>query len=175
MTRWSRVVPIMVVVSAVISAIAIVLVVLIGYALLFAPPPEVMTVLPLRLASNPADSENWDFGDPRPELHPGDSIIGDFHTCFADPFGGRTVGVQSRRSIVSFDGTVRAPLPLNTMTFSIGCRNTHSVVGQIPAQFPEGTYRVEGETLAYTDHYSRSLMWNSIWFDVVAIDPPERQ
>lgn len=160
----------MVAISAVISAVAIVLVILVGYAILFAPPPETIQMLPLRLASNPADSENWDFGVPRPELRAGDQLVGDFHTCFFDAFGGGTVGVQSRRSIVSFDGATRAALPYVSMAFSVGCRNTRSVIGNIPLNFPNGTYRVEGSTLAYTDHYSRTLDWNSIWFDVVSGD-----
>lgn len=160
----------MVAISAVISAVAIILIVLVGYAILFAPSPETIQMLPLRIASNPSDSENWDFGTPRPELHAGDQLVGDFHTCFSDAFGGSVVGVQSRRSLVSFDGTVRAPLPYNAMAFSVGCRNTRSVIGNIPLNFPDGTYRVEGSTLAYTDHYSRTLEWNSIWFDVVSED-----
>lgn len=156
--------------SAILSIVAIASVFVAGYALIFAPPPETMTVLPLRLASNPADPEHYDFNNPRPEFHAGDELVGDFHTCFTDAFGGPSVSVQSRRWIKSFDGTTRAPLPFNSMLFSVGCRATRSVIGPIPNPFPQGTYRVEGETLAYTDHYSRTLQWNSIWFDVVSED-----
>lgn len=161
-------VQVMVAVSAVISAVALVLGCFLGYALLFAPPPETMTMLPVRIASNPADSDHWDFGDPRPELHAGDQLIADFHVCFFDAFGGKTVSIQSQRSLVSFDGTVRAPLPPMAIISTVGCRNTHSLIGQLPDKFPDGTYRVEGSTLAYTDHYSRTLQWNSVWFDVVS-------
>lgn len=165
-------VQILVGVSAVISVVAIVLVCLLGYALLFAPPPEVIQVLPLRLASNPADPQHWDFGNPRPSLHPGDQLVGDFHTCFYDAFGGSTIGVQSRRQLTSFDGSVRAPLPYNSMSFTVGCRVTKSVIGNLPSNLPDGTYRVEGSTLAYTDHYSRAVEWNSVWFDVTDSEAP---
>lgn len=164
----TRVVKVLLAVSIGVSAVALAAIVMVIYTFLFAPAPEVITNLPLPIAANPEDPQRWDFSSPRPILHPGDQLIGEFNTCFSNVLGGGSVGVQSRRAIVSFSTNVRAPLPrADALVFSVGCRNTRSVLGQIPDQFPAGTYRVEGITLAYTEHYSREFTWNSIWFDVI--------
>lgn len=165
----NRLVKVLLAVSIGVSAVALAAVAMVFYTVLFAPAPEVITNLPLPLAWNPIDSDNLSFSKQHPILHPGDELVGQFDTCFYNVLGGSTVGVNSRRAIVSSNGNVRAPLPrADALVFSVGCRpSTNSVLGYIPDPFPTGTYRVEGMTLAYTEHYSRDFTWNSIWFDVI--------
>jgi hypothetical protein len=154
--------------SAALSILAILVVAVGAAAVFFAPPPEVFVEHPVHLASNPGDPPaNWDFSSQHPTLHPGDQLIGDFHVCYRDVFGGQTVDVQGRRSIVSLDGTTRAALNPIALTFSVGCHDTRTVIDVIPNPFPAGVYRVSGMTAAIATYYSRRVDWVSVPFDVV--------
>lgn len=165
----SRILGAMVAVSATVSILAILLVGLAAYQVLFAPAPESFQVLPVPLASNPDNAPTYDFSNPRPTLHPGDQLVGDFHVCYSDTFGGTTVDVQGRRAIVSLSGTVRAPLNPVALSFPIGCHVTHTIIDTIPNPFPPGTYRVSGMTVAITPYYSRRVDWQSVPFEVAPV------
>lgn len=165
----SRTITGLVVVSATISTIALGVILLLGYQVVLAPPPQQFQELPVRLASNPGDAENWNFKDPHPILHQGDQLVADFHVCYTDVFGGSNVDVQSRRSIVSADGTTRAALRTVSLTFLVGCHTTRSILDTIPQSIPDGTYRVVGMTVAVANYYSRRVEWTSVPFDVVSL------
>jgi len=132
----------------------------------FAPSPEQFEELPLRLASNPSDAAHWDFSDLHPTLHPGDQLVGEFHVCYSDVFGGPTVQVESKRSLVSIDGKTRAALNTTTITFTVGCHDTRTVIDNIPTSFPPGTYYLDASATAIAAHYYHVVPWRSVEFDV---------
>lgn len=164
----SRTITGLVVVSATLSTLALAAILLLGYQVALAPPPQAFQQLPVPLASNPADSEHWDFTNPHPVFHAGDQLVADFHVCYSDAFGGNRVDVTSRRSIVSADSTTRAALRTVSLTFEVGCHVTHSIIDTIPPSLPEGTYRIVGMTVAVANYYSRRVEWTSVPFDIVA-------
>jgi hypothetical protein len=131
-----------------------------------APSPEQFMELPVRLASNPNDVRRWDFTSPHPQLHVGDSLVGFFHVCYSDIFGGASVLIVGTRVLVSIDNRTRATLNSTSIPFPVGCHDTPSVIDQIPA-LPTGTYYVDGQTTAIAAHYRRALTWTSVPFDIV--------
>lgn len=165
----SRILGVMVAVSAVVSTLAILFGLVVVYELVFAPAPESFQVLPVPLASNPGNAPNYDFSSQHPTLHPGDQLVGDFHVCYRDILGGSTVDVQGRRAIVSLGGNVKAALNPVALTFSVGCHVTHTIIDVIPNPFPPGTYRVSGMTVAITPYYSRRVDWQSVPFEVAPV------
>lgn len=164
----SRNITVLLVISASISIIAICLGLIVTYAVLFAPAPQSFEVLPVPLASNPQDVDHYDFGNLRPQLRPGDQLVGLFSVCYQDMFRGPTVDISSQRAIVTLAGGVKAPLNPVDLTMPVGCHATPTLIDTIPNPFPAGLYRVRGTSLSSATYYSRKIQWLSVVFEVAA-------
>jgi hypothetical protein len=152
----SRLASFVVVLAAVISIPAILLLLVIFYETLFAPPVIIYTNVPFPVET--------------PVVHPGDAVTFIVGRCANDPLSSDPVTYTFTRDLVRTDADpqVRTGIPNGSSDVPHGCEPSfHSSLNIIPTNIPSGRYFLEGTSTAVGKFKVTVAKWHSQEFEIV--------
>lgn len=150
----SRLASTVLVLSACVTIPAVLLLLLVFYEILIAPPVIVYTNVPFPVQTA--------------SLHPGQALTLTVSRCANDPLAPDPVVYTFTRTLVEVNTNIRTGIPDGGSETSHGCQiGFQSAINIIPDNLPSGRYYLEGTSSAYGRFKASVVKWHTEEFQVL--------
>ena len=160
-----RVASILLVLSALITIPAVMILILAGYEILVVPPVIQYTNLPIQVVNDPVPA--------------GETVVLKVERCANDPLAPDPVVYLFTHELINKDTGLRIGLPSGASSMPHGCQtgddSLYSVLNIVPVNTPPGEYYLLGTSTAYGKFKTSIVQWYSEPFMVVPNNRQESQ